>query len=78
MALEAVSFDDRIGPNPEGVHAGFVYFNDHRRVAYTDEGVQADVTGGWAPVTAEHTRLAKAFLENQGGLLGTRVKKASE
>jgi hypothetical protein len=38
--------------NPEGVHYGFVYFNDDRRVAYTDEGVEANATGGWGPVTA--------------------------
>jgi hypothetical protein len=60
--------------NPEGVHYGFVYFNDDRRVAYTDEGVEANATGGWGPVTAEHVRLAKEYLEAQGGLLGTRVQ----
>lgn len=76
MALAVTGFEDRAGENPEGVHYGFVYFNDDRRVAYTDEGVRPDTTGGWPHVTAEHARLATEYLKNQGNILGTRVKKA--
>lgn len=72
--LEVTYHDDRAGDNPEGIHFGFVYFNDDRRVAYTDEGVEADVTGDRRHVTATHVALAKAYLTS-ANLLSTRVTK---
>lgn len=46
---------------------GFVYFSDGRRVAYTStQGVVADVTGGWPPVTATHVKLATEHLRKAG------------
>lgn len=61
------------GENPEGVHFGFVYFNDDRRVAYTDLGVDKTATGGHGSVTDLHVFLATNYLESLGNILGTRV-----
>lgn len=76
MALSVAYHEPRQGgENPQGVHFGFVYFNDGKRVAYTDQGVVADATGGTGPVGPDHVRLATEYLENQGNILGTRVEK---
>lgn len=78
MALEVTRVDERAGENPEGVRYGFVEFSDDTRIAFTDEGVRQDVTGGahWGPVTAAHAKLATDHLKAMGNMLGTRVKKA--
>jgi hypothetical protein len=68
MTLKVISHDDR-GENPRKargeVHYGFVYFNDDRRVIYTNENVGPG-TGGWAPITPTHIRIAKTYLEHVG------------
>jgi hypothetical protein len=78
VALEVTRVDERAGENPQGVRYGFVEFNDDTRLAFTDEGVRPDVTGGahWGPVTAAHAKLAHDHLTAMGNMLGTRVKTA--
>lgn len=59
--LTVNGFDNRGG---DEVGFGFFYFSDGLRVAYTTiEGVVADATGGWDPITPEHEELAKAKLK---------------
>jgi hypothetical protein len=65
--LKVTDVENRAGQNPENVAYGFVYFNDNTRVAYTSmDGVQADATGGWEPVTDNHVQAATAELQRQG------------
>lgn len=46
---------------------GFVYFEDGTRVAYTSlDGVAADATGGWEPITDRHADAATTYLRAQG------------
>lgn len=62
--LTVVNYDNRGGAE---VAYGYVYFSDGTRVAYTSlDGVAADATGGWEPITDRHEQLAKVYLAAQG------------
>lgn len=66
--VRATGYEDR-GQNPAKgkgePHYGFVYFNDDRRVIYTNERVGPG-TGGWEPITPTHIKIATEVLKNAG------------
>jgi hypothetical protein len=65
--LTVTHHENRAGENPENVAYGFVYFSDGTRLAYTSfDGVAADATGGWEPVTKAHEKAAEEYLRAQG------------
>lgn len=62
-----VTYDNRSGSKEFAY--GFVYFNDHQRVGYTTaDGVVADATGGWDPITSAQVKEAEDFLKREGVL----------
>lgn len=75
MILEMESWEDRSGNETPGPTSfGFVYFNDNSRVGYSprtpdhDDVWEPRTNGGGkhVPVTAEHLKMARDFLKEQG------------
>lgn len=66
MSVEIDSRDNRAMSDEFAF--GYVYFKDGRRVAYTYNGVEGDITGGWEAVTSAHVEAAESFLKREGVL----------
>jgi hypothetical protein len=67
--VQVTNVEDRAGNTKRGrgeVHYGMVYFNDERRVGYSNAAGVVSGTANWLPITPTHMRLARAILESSG------------